>query len=77
MREKGHEAAQTTGLALGALQVLELGLSKLPGLPPTAVAHRSEELFHTPSNCYLNLLKGSFSVCFLNSRIEGLLSETH
>lgn len=48
MGERGHEAAQTTGLALGALQVLELGLSKLPGLPATAVAHSSEELLHAP-----------------------------
>lgn len=71
---EGNEAAQTTGLALGALQVLGLGLSKLPGLPATAVAHSSEELLFTPFYCYLNLLKGSFSVCFLNSHSEGLLS---
>lgn len=77
VRERGHEAAQTTGLALNALQGLELSLSKLSGLPATAVAHRSEELLHTPSYCYLNLFKGSFSVCFLNSHIEGPLSEMH
>lgn len=75
MRERGHEAAQTMGLALRALQVLELGLSKLLGLPATAVAQSSEELLHTPCYCYLNLFKGGFSVCFLNSHIEGALAK--
>lgn len=71
---EGNEAAQTTGLALGTLQVLGLDLSKQPGLPATAVAHSSEELLCTPFYCYLNLLKRSFSVCFLNSHSEGPLS---
>lgn len=71
MRERGHEAAQTTGLALGDLQVLELSLSKLPGLPPTAVAHSSEELLNTPSNCYLNLLKGALVSAFSTAALKG------
>lgn len=77
MRERGHEAAQTTGLALRALQVLELGLSKLVGLPVTAVAQSSEELLHTPFYWYFNLFEGSFSDCFLNSHIEGLFTKMH